>query len=229
MKKIIALVLAMLMLVALVACGTTPDDVDDTKPGTEDVEGTEKPSEDIPGTTDKEPAKGSDEMFNAAVDKFIDIIVPLFEMPAEDVKSAFVGGYLSETEGTSTEGKAGPTPLDVEEASMTFKTVSLISDDSFAKIEDAAVFHHMMNMNTLATSIMRVASADDTTSVANSLKDSVGGNEIWMCGFPERYVVITIDTYVISAYGNTDMVNAIKTAVTETYTNAVVVADEAFA
>ena len=224
MKKIIALVLAMLMLVALVACGNTPDDVEDTKPGTENVGG-----EEIPGDTDAEPAKGADEMFNAAVDKFIEVLVPIFEMPAEDVKCAFVGGYLSETEGTNTEGIAGKTPLDVEDAVATFKSVSLITDDSFAKVEDAAVFHHMMNMNTLATSIMRVASTDDATSVANSLKDSVGGNEVWMCGFPETYAVITVDTYVISVYGNAAMVDAIKTAVTETYTNAVVVADEAFA
>lgn len=223
MKKIIALVLTMLMLVALVACGNeTPDET------TPEVTTPEVTTPEVT-TPDAEPAKGADEMFNATVDKFFDVLAPIFEMPAEDIKYMFVGGYFSETEGTNTQGVAGKTPLDVEAAATTFKTVSLITDDSFAKLEDAAVFHHMMNMNTLAVSSMRVANASDVESVANSLKDSVGGNEVWTCGFPERYVVITVDTYVISAYGNADMVNAIKTAVTETYTNAVVVADEAFA
>ena len=219
MKKIIALTLAALMLVFCVACGNTNDDVKDTDVTTDEI------------TTEAdvvEPAKPADEMFNSVIDKFFDVLVPVFEMPVEDIKGAFVGGYLSETEGTSTEGMAGKTPLDVEDAVATFKSVSLITDTSFEKVEDAAVFHHMMNMNTFATSIMRVASTD-VTSIANSLKESVGGNQVWMCGFPERYVVITVDTYVISAYGNEAIVNALKTAVTETYTNAVVVADEAFA
>ena len=219
MKKIIALVLTMLMILALVACGTeTPDET------TPDVTTPE-----VTTPEDTTPAKGADEFFNVAVGKVFDALVPVFEMPAEDIKGAFVGGYFSETEGTNTQGVAGKTPLDVEDAAATFKNVSLITDDSFAKVEDAAVFHHMMNMNTLAVSSMRVANASDVESVANSLKESVGGNEIWICGFPERYVVITVDTYVVSAYGNGAIVNAIKTAVTETYTNAVVVADGAFA
>ncbi len=228
MKKIIALVLAALMLVAMVACGNTNDGGDDTtNNGDEVVDTTPKP-DDTQKPDVEEPAKGADEMFNATVDKFAEILAPLFEMPAEDVKGAFTGGYFSEDEITIKSGEAGKTPLDVEDAVATFKSVSLITDDSFGKISDAAVFHHMMNMNTLAVASMKVADAANVEAVANSFKDSVGGNEVWICGFPERYVIITIDTYVISAYGNTDMVNAVKTAVTETYTNAVVVADGAF-
>ena len=108
-------------------------------------------------------------------------------------------------------------------------SVSLISEDALAKLDDAAVFHHLMNMNTFACSSMRVANASDVEAVANAMRESIGGNQIWMCGFPEKYVVLTVDTCVISAYGNSVTVDAIKTAVTATYENAVVVCDEVIA
>ncbi len=219
MKKIIALILAVLMLASMVACGNTNDDVNDTNT-------TDEPTTDTPVV---EPAKAADEVLNGALGKFCEILAPSFGVAAEEVKGSFAGGYFSDDETTTKFGEAGRTPVDVEDAAANFKTVSLISDEAFAKLDDAAVFHHMMNMNTLAVASMRVANAADVDTVANAMRESVGGNQIWMCGFPERYVVIKIDTCVISAYGLTDMVNAIKTAVTETYDNAVVVCDEAFA
>ncbi len=217
MKKIIALILAVLMLVSMVACGNTNDDV------------TENTTNDTTEAPVVEPAKEAVEVLNGAVGKFCEVLAPVFEMPAEDVKGAFAGGYFSEDETTVKMGEAGKTPVDVEEAAATFKSVSLINDDAFAKLDDAAVFHHMMNMNSLAVSAMRVANAADVDTVANAMRESVGGNQVWICGTPERYLVVKVDNCVVSAYGLTDMVNAIKTALTETYDNAVVVCDEAFA
>lgn len=220
MKKIIALTLAALMLVFCVACGNTNDDVKDTDVTTDEI------------TTEAdvvEPAKTSEEVLNGALNKFYEALSPAFEMPADDIKGMFVGGYISEDETTSKTGEAGKTPLDVEDAAALFNTVSLIKEDALAKLDDAAVFHHMMNMNTFAASAMRVANAGDVEAVANSMREAIGGNQIWMCGFPEKYIVITVDTCVISAYGNTAAVDAIKTAVTATYDNAVVVCDEVIA
>lgn len=207
MKKFIMIIFAAVMLLSMASCGKTKDDVN---------------------PDDNEPAKGADEMINDCLGKFYETLEPLFEMEAEAIKGNFVGGYFSEDETTNKNGEAGRTPVDAEDAAVTFKTVSLITEDSFSKLEDAALFHHMMNTNTLAVSSMRVASAADVESVANSFRESVGGNQIWVCGVPERYAVITIDTYVISVYGNADMVNAVKNAVTDTYATAVVVCDEAF-
>ena len=219
MKKIIAFMLAALMLVSCVACGVANDDVKDTELTTE-------------ATTEavvEEPAKAADEVLNAALDKFYTALEPAFDMTADEIKGAFVGGYFSDDETTATASVAGKTPVDVEDAKATFMSVSLITEDAFAKLDDAAVLHHMMNMNTFACSSMRVANAADVESVAASMRDSIGGNTMWMCGFPEKYVVITVDTCVISAYGNTAIIDAIKTAVTETYENAVVVCDEVIA
>lgn len=212
MKKFIVLLFAAVMLLSMASCG---------KKNEEDKSGENNPPV-------NEPSKGADEIINASLGKFYETLAPIFEMDAEAIKSNFAGGYFSEDETTNKMGEAGCTPIDVEEAVATFKSVSLITDDSFVKLADAAVFHHMMNMNTLAVSSMRVADAANVEAVANSFRESVGGNQVWVCGVPERYAVITIDTYIISVYGKVDMVNAVKSAVTETYTNAVVVCDEAF-
>ena len=219
MKKIIALTLAALMLVFCVACGNTNDDVKDTDVTTDEI------------TTEAdvvEPAKTAEEVLNAVTGKFYETLAPIFGAPVDDVKGVFVGGYFSDDETTMKSSEAGKTPVDVEDAAASFKTASLISDDAFAKLDDAAVFHHMMNMNTFSASAMRVANAADVEAVAKSMEESVGGNPVWMCGQPERYLVVTVDTCVISVYGLTDYVNSIKTAITETYENAVVVADGAF-
>jgi len=50
---------------------------------------------------------------------------------------------------------------------------------------------------------------------------------MWMCGFPERYLIVNIDGVVISAFGIGDAVNSLKDAIAENNTSAVVIYDEA--
>ena len=66
-------------------------------------------------------------------------------------------------------------------------------------------------------------------TVASAMRENIGGAEEWMCGFPEKYIVIKVDDYVVSGYGKVDMIDNLKAAFTETYTNAVVVCDEVIA
>ena len=231
MKKIIALIIAVLMLVSLVACGNTNDaQLDGTNnSNTTDTNASNSADEsENNGTADVADAKAAKEILDGALVKFSEVLAPAFDMPAEDIKSFFVGGYFSEDETTMAMGESGKHPLNVEESVEMLKSISLITDAELAKIDDAATLYHGMNTNNFSASSLRVANAGDVEAFANTMKELDSNNQ-WVCGFPEKYVIITIDTCVISAYGNTDMVNAVKTAVTEIYENAVVVCDEAFA
>ena len=73
-----------------------------------------------------------------------------------------------------------------------------------------------------------VASSSDVDSVVSDLKDNIM-NRQWMCGFPDKLVILTLGDYVISCYGAEDLVDQFSEKVTETFTDAAVVCDEAIA
>ena len=52
-------------------------------------------------------------------------------------------------------------------------------------------------------------------------------NNQWMCGFPEKMFIVTLgDNYVVSAFGNGMVMDAMKTAFTTVYGDAAVFAVE---
>ena len=97
---------------------------------------------------------------------------------------------------------------------------------SASKIDDAASIMHMMNANTFTCGAFHVAKANDVTAVSDSLKENIL-NRQWMCGFPDKLVVITVDDYVVSAFGNEEMINTFKTKLMAVYKSAVLVYEEA--
>ena len=96
------------------------------------------------------------------------------------------------------------------------------------KIDGAASLSHMMNANTFTAGAFHVASSSDVDSVVSDLKDNIM-NRQWMCGFPDKLVILTLGDYVISCYGAEDLVDQFSEKVTETFTDAAVVCDEAIA
>lgn len=65
-------------------------------------------------------------------------------------------------------------------------------------------------------------------TVVSDLKDNIM-NRQWMCGFPDKLVILTLGDYVISCYGAEDLVDQFSEKVTEAFTDAAVVCDEAIA
>ena len=97
-----------------------------------------------------------------------------------------------------------------------------------AKIDGAASLSHMMNANTFTAGAFHVASSSDVDSVVSDLKDNIM-NRQWMCGFPDKLVILTLGDYVISCYGAEDLVDQFSEKVTEAFADAAVVCDEAIA
>ena len=96
------------------------------------------------------------------------------------------------------------------------------------KIDGAASLSHMMNANTFTAGAFHVASSSDVDSVVSDLKDNIM-NRQWMCGFPDKLVILTLGDYVVSCYGAEDLVDQFSEKVTEAFTDAAVVCDEAIA
>ena len=98
--------------------------------------------------------------------------------------------------------------------------------DSAGKIDDAASFMHIMNANTFTAGAYHVTNADDVQGVADALKESIM-NRQWLCGFPETLIIVKVnDNYLVSAFGNGEIIETFKTKLTGVYADATVVYEE---
>ena len=93
---------------------------------------------------------------------------------------------------------------------------------SVANLVDAASLMHMMNANTFTCGAFHV------TSKADALRQNVQNTQ-WMCGFPDKLVVITMGQFVVSVYGAEDLVNTFRDKLQNCFSSAVVVYDEPIA
>lgn len=105
-----------------------------------------------------------------------------------------------------------------------------IPADAIALVDDAATMMNMMMANNFTSAAYHVADAANVETVTAGIKDATLNNQ-WMCGFPEKLIVVTVgDNYVVSAFGNGQVIDAFKTAITSVYGDVAVVAvDEVLA
>ena len=94
-----------------------------------------------------------------------------------------------------------------------------------AMADDGASLFHMMNLNTFTCGAYRLKDAADVDSVAAAIKEYVMGKQ-WMCGFPDKLIVVSVDNYLISCFGAEDLVNTFRDKLQAAYSGAVVITDE---
>ncbi len=119
---------------------------------------------------------------------------------------------------------SGPGAIDLADTDTLAMT--LLPADNADKLNSAAIFFNMMNMNNGTFSAFELKDGADAETIADVLKGAITGNQ-WMCGFPERYLIVNVDGVIISAFGLGDATNALKDAIAETFAGAVVIYDEA--
>ena len=202
MKRILTVFLALLMVVSLAACGgktnsASPSDLFVPDPPT-------LPSEDNPAAAG---AANATELMDAVWAKY-----------GEDERFPIIGGDFDHA------AEDGPDVYSVEDPAMLdsdFGLPAAVAD----KVDEAASIRHMMNVNTFTGVAFHVTSAGDVQTVADALKDSVMARE-WLCGFPDKLVIILVNDYVISLFGNEELVDAFQAKALETFDAATVAYDE---
>lgn len=98
--------------------------------------------------------------------------------------------------------------------------------ESAALIDDAASIMHMMNANTFTCGAFHVTDAANLQTLADSLKDNIM-NRQWVCGFPDTLIIVSVgDEYVVSAFGNAEMIENFKTKLLAQYDVAEVMYEE---
>lgn len=101
-----------------------------------------------------------------------------------------------------------------------------LPQDKVSLIDGAASLMHMMNANTFTCGAFHVTSKDDVETVASDLRDAIQSKQ-WMCGFPDKLVIFTYDQYVVSLYGDEELVNTFRDKFTATYSDSTIAYDEA--
>lgn len=234
MKKIITAMLIATMSLSFVACGNKSTDNNTSGSNETTTEANETTTEadetttEADETTTAEAVTGTIEnatdMLLAGYDAFAEALAPSFEMSAEDVKASFMGGYYNEDDETTL--TAGPGMVPVTDATVT--SIGLLPEDSVAMIDDASLVMHPMMTNYFAAMAFHVTDEANVATVAETLANAIKDNQ-WMCGQPEGYVVITVDSYVVSMYGLTDNIDALKDGITGACENAVIAYEGSFA
>ena len=92
-------------------------------------------------------------------------------------------------------------------------------------IDSAAALTHMMNSNTFTCGAFHVASKDNVSQLAQDLRSEFQGKH-WMCGFPDKLVVASMGQYVVSVYGDEELVNTFRDKLKGSYPSVTVLYDE---
>ena len=95
-----------------------------------------------------------------------------------------------------------------------------------AMIDDAASMMHMMNANTFTAGAYHLTDASNKQALADVLKDNIM-NRQWMCGFPDTLLIASVGgEYMVSAFGNAEIMETFKTKLQEQYDVTEVIYEE---
>ena len=148
----------------------------------------------------------------------VDLLTAVWNAYPESEKFPVVGGSLDKP----VDDAPGTFPVDDAD---NLDYMLHFPADKADLIDDAASLTHMMNANTFTAGAFHVASSSDVDSVVSDLKDNIM-NRQWMCGFPDKLVVLTLGDYVVSCFGAEELVDEFSENVTAAFSGASVVCDE---
>ena len=148
----------------------------------------------------------------------LELMQAVWALYGENEKFPIIGGDLQHA------SEDGPDSYSVEDSDMLDADFALPASAA-DKVDDAASLRHMMNANTFTGVAFHIKSAADALNVANALEESVQNRE-WLCGFPDRLVIILVSDYVISAFGNEDLVGSFRAKALAAWETATVAYDE---
>lgn len=148
------------------------------------------------------------------IEDAVTLLTVIWDSYGEDEKFPAMGGDFSEENMTD----GAPGVYGTGDASALDYSLGL-PEASASMIDGAASLIHMMNANTFTCGAFHVSSADDLSTVADSLRENIRQRE-WMCGFPDKLVVITVGDYVISAFGNEELIDLFKDKAMSAYETA---------
>ena len=201
MKKIIAMLLAVMMVMGIFAAcsGNSNTEANTTQATTE-------------ATTEATTAAST---FATA----LDLLNGIWAQFPEEGKFPVMGG---DAENPNWEGP-GSVTLPGAEGNALWNLN--ISEERLPSIAEAATMIHAMNTNTFAGCALKLVEGADEAAVAKGILDDIQ-NTRWMCGFPERVVVVSTNGCLVVAFGHEGNITNLLTAIQAVDANANVLHNE---
>lgn len=78
--------------------------------------------------------------------------------------------------------------------------------DAAAEIDDAASLVHMLNQNNFSCGVYHVKSSGNVEALAAKVKENILARQ-WMCGLPEKLVILSVGDYIVSVFGAGELIN----------------------
>ena len=183
---------------------------------------TEKPAEETSAEPPTETPKAetpAEDKPAAAVDDALTILNAIWNTYSDEEKFPAAGGDSEH----AVDGAPGS--FDVSNADSLSYLLTFPADDA-SLIDSAASLVHMMNLNTFTCGAFHVADANNVARLADDLRTTIQAKH-WMCGFPDKLVIVTVGQSVLSVYGNEELVNTFRDKLLASYPTAAAVYDEA--
>ena len=182
MKKILALLLAAVMVLSLAAC---------TDKGSEG--GATSPS----GAQTNQPKSA------------LEILEKVWSKYSTDEKFPATGG----SEKHMKEDKPGK--FDVSDAEALDFELGFPKANA-SEIDDAASLMHMLNQNNFSCGVYHVKGSGNAEALAGKIKENILARQ-WMCGFPEKLVILTVGDYIVSVFGAKELTDTFTAKLSAEY------------
>lgn len=184
MKKLLAVLLAAMMLLSLVACGGTNE--------------TEAPVDNESETNAPETEAPTVELAYKSALELLQVVMNGYNAGAtEDTMLYVAGGNINNFETTSFDGPATFVALEDEDynANLGYPAADV------AKIDDAASMFNMMNTNVFNCYAVHFTNSGDVDAMVETLKNNILARQ-WICGSPEKLVIVKVPgDYLIVVWG----------------------------
>ena len=201
--------------------GKTDTDKTDTnkKPGTD----TSKPASNKPAANKPAASKPSSDKNDSKANtptSPLNLLNTVWKSYSDDEKFPAAGGDFSEENMKD----GAPGNFSVSDSSVLASNLA-VPEDSAGLLKKAASLVHMMNLNTFTAGAFQLKDSKNADKFAEAMKSSIE-NRRWVCGFPDKFVIIKVDGYVVSAYGAADLIDTFKAKTLKAYKNASVYCEQ---
>lgn len=185
MKKILAFILAAVMVLSLAACADKGSEGGATSPS---------------GAQTDQPKSA------------LEILEKVWSKYSTDEKFPATGG----SEKHMKEDKPGK--FDVSDAEALDFELGFPKAQA-SEIDDAASLMHMLNQNNFSCGVYHVKDSGNAEALAGKIKENILARQ-WLCGFPEKLVILTVGDYIVSVFGAGELTDTFVAKLSAEYSSA---------